>query len=121
LVDANNDTALQANLPAFMIDASHNTKDPLIDLMQSLENISIAYTKALLVDRETLRQAQENNDVVAAEQILQDAFLTDVRPIIAATRVRKNAAIHPVKYFTENNIRAMLTKQRGANTIATGL
>src|SRR4249920_2002084 len=35
----------------WMIDASHNMKDPLEDLIQSLEAIMIAYAQALLVDR----------------------------------------------------------------------
>ena len=37
---------------AWMIDASHNVKDPLEDLMQSLEAIQEAYAKALLVDQD---------------------------------------------------------------------
>jgi L-rhamnose isomerase / sugar isomerase len=121
LVSANNDEALKAALPSFMIDASHNTKDPLVDLIQSLENISVAYTKALLVDRNALHAAQESNNVVVAEQILQDAFLTDVRPLVAEARVRNGAAIHPIKYFIDSDVRANLIAQRGSNTIATGL
>ena len=35
---------------AWMIDASHNIKDPLEDLLQSVEAIMIAYAQALLVD-----------------------------------------------------------------------
>ena len=35
----------------WMIDASHNVKDPLEDLLQSVEAIMIAYAHALLVDR----------------------------------------------------------------------
>jgi L-rhamnose isomerase / sugar isomerase len=121
LVSANNDEALNAALPSFMIDASHNTKDPLVDLLQSLENISVAYTKALLVDRNALHQAQESNDVVAAEQILQNAFLTDIRSLVAEARVRSGAAINPIKYFIDNELRQNLIAQRGSNTIATGL
>jgi L-rhamnose isomerase / sugar isomerase len=121
LVSAHKDEALKAALPSFMIDASHNTKDPLVDLIQSLENISIAYTKALLVDRNALGIAQENNDVVAAEQILQDAFLTDVRILVAEARRRNGAAIHPIKFFLDNKTRQELIKQRGNNTLATGL
>ncbi|MCB0644259.1 MAG: sugar isomerase, partial [Phaeodactylibacter sp.] len=45
---------------AWMIDASHNLKDPLEDLMQSLEAIRIAYAQALLVDTEALQQAQQD-------------------------------------------------------------
>src|SRR6266480_2578313 len=39
---------------AWMIDASHNVKDPLEDLLQSVEAIMIAYAQALLVDRKKL-------------------------------------------------------------------
>ena len=38
----------------WMIDASHNVKDPLEDLLQSIEAIMIAYTQALLIDRTQL-------------------------------------------------------------------
>ena len=37
-----------------MIDASHNVKDPMEDLMQSVEAIKIAYAQALLIDRKAL-------------------------------------------------------------------
>jgi L-rhamnose isomerase/sugar isomerase len=62
-----------------MIDASHNVKDPLEDLLQSVEAIMISYAQALLVDRKALAAAQQNNDVVTAQEILQTAFRTDVR------------------------------------------
>src|SRR5436853_1087930 len=38
----------------WMIDASHNVKDPLEDLLQSVEAIMITYAQALLVDRNKL-------------------------------------------------------------------
>src|SRR4051812_26677523 len=47
----------------WMIDASHNVKDPLEDLLQSIEAIKIAYAQALLVDRAALIEAQQKNDV----------------------------------------------------------
>ncbi|RYF89227.1 MAG: sugar isomerase, partial [Chitinophagaceae bacterium] len=45
----------------WMIDASHNVKDPLEDLLQSVEAIKIAYAQALLVDKKTLVAAQQDN------------------------------------------------------------
>src|SRR6202048_4695601 len=60
----------------WMIDASHNVKDPLEDLMQSVEAIMIAYTQALLVDRKALSNAQRDNDAVRCQEILQHAFRT---------------------------------------------
>src|SRR5215213_2356104 len=55
----------------WMIDASHNVKDPLEDLLQSVEAIMIAYAQALLVDANRLEEAQRTNDVVLAQEILQ--------------------------------------------------
>ena len=48
----------------WMIDASHNVKDPLEDLLQSVEAIMISYAQALLVDRDKLIEAQMNNETL---------------------------------------------------------
>lgn len=121
LVDAAQDKNLPAQAIAYMIDASHNTKDPIADLLQSLENISIAYAKALLVNRKLLHEAQQNNDVVMAEQILQNAFQTDVRSLVAEVRKRNGFAVNPLQCFIENKFRKERIETRGANATATGL
>src|SRR5829696_4108074 len=72
----------------WMIDASHNVKDPLEDLLQSVEAIKIAYAQALLVDTKALESARQKNDVTQAQEILQEAYRTDVRPLIAEARLR---------------------------------
>jgi L-rhamnose isomerase/sugar isomerase len=110
-----------ANDLGWMIDASHNVKDPLEDLLQSVEAIMIAYAQALLVDTKALQDAQENNDVAKAQEILQQAYRTDVRPIIAEARLRSGAAIAPLQLFRENKVREGLIKERGEKTVATGL
>jgi L-rhamnose isomerase / sugar isomerase len=106
---------------AWMIDASHNVKDPLEDLLQSLEAIKIAYSKALLVDRKKLVEAQNNNDVVTAQEILQDAFRTDVRALVAEARLRAGAALNPIAVYRNEKVREQLIKERGSKTMATGL
>ncbi len=105
----------------WMIDASHNVKDPLEDLLQSVEAIMIAYAQALLVDRKALTDAQDNNDVAAAQEVLQHAFRTDVRPLVAEARMRAGGALQPLHLFRQQKLRQQLVAQRGANTIATGL
>jgi L-rhamnose isomerase/sugar isomerase len=106
---------------AWMIDASHNIKDPLEDLLQSVEAIMIAYAQALLVDREKLSEVQNSNDVVAAQEILQTAFRTDVRPLVAEARLRNKGAVDPLSVYRNEKIRKHLIKERGAKTVATGL
>ena len=105
----------------WMIDASHNVKDPLEDLLQSVEAIMIAYAQALLVDREALKQAQLKNDAVAAQELLQAVFRTDVRPLVAEARRRAGGALDPLKVFRDLEVRNELIRKRGAVTVATGL
>jgi L-rhamnose isomerase / sugar isomerase len=106
---------------AWMIDASHNIKDPLEDLLQSVEAIMIAYAQALLVDRKKLSGLQNSNDVVAAQEILQTAFRTDVRPLVAEARLRNKGAIDPLSVYRNEKIREHLIKERGAKNVPTGL
>ncbi|WP_124981023.1 sugar isomerase [Nonlabens xiamenensis] len=106
---------------AWMIDASHNIKDPLEDLIQSLEAIQEAYAKALLVDQQELKAAQMDHDVVKCQEILQQAYRTDVRPLLAAARLKTGGAIHPIESYRSLAVRSTLIKERGKHTTATGL
>jgi L-rhamnose isomerase/sugar isomerase len=105
----------------WMIDASHNVKDPLEDLLQSVEAIMIAYAQALLVDSNALEEAQLSNDVVQAQEILQGAYRTDVRPLVAEARLRGGAALKPLQLYRSLQVRENLIKERGLKTVATGL
>jgi L-rhamnose isomerase/sugar isomerase len=105
----------------WMIDASHNIKDPLEDLLQSVEAIMIAYTQALMVDDSALDEARQNNDVALAQELLQHAFRTDVRAIVAEARLRAGAAIDPLGAYRSLQVRKMLIDERGAVSKATGL
>lgn len=105
----------------WMIDASHNVKDPLEDLLQSVEAILQSYAKALLIDRPALKSAQQNNDITLCQEILQSAFQTDVRPLVAEARLRAGGALDPLKLFRSLEVRQTLIKERGMGTVATGL
>lgn len=106
---------------SWMIDASHNVKDPLEDLLESVEAIMIGYTQALLTDRKKLEMARQENDVAMAQEILQSAFRTDVRAIVAEARIRAGGVLQPLSFFRAQKIRQRLIQQRGATTVATGL
>jgi L-rhamnose isomerase/sugar isomerase len=110
-----------ANDLGWMIDASHNVKDPLEDLLQSVEAIMITYAQALLVERVKLVEAQSYNDVVAAQEVLQHAFRTDVRALVAEARFQAGGAIDPLAVYRNEKVRENLIKERGAKTVATGL
>ena len=105
----------------WMIDASHNVKDPLEDLLQSVEAIMMAYAQALSVDRNALEIAQNENDTVRCQQILQNAFRTDVRALVSEASLRTGGVINPIQVFRNLKVRENLIGERGFKTIATGL
>lgn len=106
---------------SWMIDASHNLKDPIEDLIQSVQAIKLAYVQALLVDSKALEDAQEVHDVAGAQEILQDAFRTDLRPLLAESIRRSGGAIDPIKTFRSLKVRETLIGERGLKSIASGL
>ncbi len=86
---------------AYMIDQSHNIKNPTEAMIQTLENLQHAYAKSLIVDRQKLKAAQQANDTIAAEELLLEAFRTDVSSIIRMARHRKGLPISPLKALRE--------------------
>ena len=104
----------------WMIDASHNVKDPLEDLLQSVEAIMISYAQALLVDRTALNAAQQQNDTVKSQELIQAAFRTDVRSIVAEARLQSGGVLDPLHLFRSLKVRDQLIKERG-RSVATGL
>ncbi len=106
---------------AYTIDQSHNLKDPLEDLLQATEAIQYALAQALCVDRVALAAAQETNDPVMAAEILNGAFRSDVRPLVAEARRRAGAALAPVAVYRAAGYREVKTAERGRHSISTGL
>ena len=92
-------------------------------MLQTVDQLQIAYAKATLVDREALEEYQQSGDVLMAERTLKQAFETDVRPLVAEARRRAGAAIDPVDAFRKSEYRRQVTKARGHAVVArsTGL
>lgn len=71
---------------AFMLDQCHNIEAKIPGQIRSVLNVQEMTARALLVDTDALRVAQEAGDVLAANEIFMDAFYTDVRADLAAWR-----------------------------------
>ncbi len=113
LISGDQDEAQAWDNISWMIDASYNTQDPLVDLIQALESIAIAYAKALLVDRKKLHECQQNGEGSQAQEILQMAYLTDVRPLVCEARVMAGGAAEPLEAYRILMIRNKLVHERG--------
>ena len=105
-------TATTADAIAYMIDQSHNIEGKIEAMVQSVVNIQTAYAKALLVDRESLREAQLAGDVLGAHRVLTDAFETDVRPILRALRAQLGLPADPVEAYRSEGHEERLAQER---------
>jgi L-rhamnose isomerase/sugar isomerase len=99
-------------LPRLTIDQSHNIEAKVEAMVLSVVNLQEAYAKALLVDREALRAAQEAGDVLGGHELLLDAYRTDVREPCAAARAALGAAADPIAALRESGYAARMAEQR---------
>ena len=98
LIDGGLDPAVKMDV-AYMIDESINIKPKIESMIQSVVNVQEAYARALLIDRKALAEAQLKGDVVAAEEMVVQAFRTDVRPLLAVVREEMGLDADPLVAF----------------------
>ncbi len=120
IVDATAEGNANAGRIAYMIDQSHNIEPKIEAMIQSVYNIQIAYTKALLVDRAALRQAQEENSVLGAYRVLQAAYETDVRPLLDEARTRQGLHPDPFVAFEASGYAGRVAQERTEIVTASG-
>lgn len=106
---------------AWMIDQSHNVKPKIQAMIQTVLTCQELFAKALLVDREALALAQDNEDVVGAEQVLRDAFTADVSPLLKQVRKDLGVPADPLKAFRSSGYEAKAAEERNAKREALGL
>lgn len=107
--------------PAYMIDQSHNVTDPIESMLSSAEAITQCYAKALLVDREALRQAQQTNDTMMAFQALRRAYTIDVAPILAKARAEAGGAIDVLATYRASQWRTRKAQERKVVGLGAGI
>jgi L-rhamnose isomerase/sugar isomerase len=97
---------------AYMIDQTHNIEPKIEAMILSLTNLQEAYARALLVDRQTLRNARRSGDVLAAHRILLHAYNTDVRALCAKVREDLGASPDPIAAFRQSGYAEKVTEER---------
>lgn len=102
----------------YMVDQSHNLKPKVEAMIQTATTAQELYTKACLVDRERLQDAQSRMNIIDAENCLKDAFNTDVRELLGEWRKRKNIDPEPLAGYRasgyESRVAAERTERRAA-------
>ena len=103
---------------AYMIDQSHNLKGKIEAMIQTVTVAQELFSKAALVDYPRLVSAQKAADLVQAEACLQDAFATDVRPLIREWRRSKGLPVDPMEAFRASGYLDRITQERAARNLS---
>jgi len=98
---------------AYMIDQCSPLENRIQAVLHSIDSLMVSYAKALIVDREALRESQSRNEIILANRVLVEAFLTDVRPIIYMARMEKGLPLDPVKAYIESGYQEKIERERG--------
>ncbi|HJQ44793.1 MAG TPA: L-rhamnose isomerase [Amycolatopsis sp.] len=103
---------------AFMLDQCHNIEPKIPGQIRSVCNVQEATAKALLVDRDALADAQRSGDVIAANDVVMDAFNTDVRPLLAELRADLGIDPDPLAAYLRSGYQERIIAERAGGNQA---
>ncbi|WP_027344988.1 L-rhamnose isomerase [Hamadaea tsunoensis] len=103
---------------AFMLDQCHNIEPKIQAVIRSVLNVQEATAKALLVDRTALAAAQKAGEVLGANDILMDAYHTDVRPMLRQLREDMGLDPDPITAYRRSGYLERVTAERVGGTAA---
>ncbi len=103
---------------AYMLDQCHNIEKKIPGQIRSVLNVQEMTARALLVDRDALTQAQEDGDVLGANEIFMDAFYTDVRTDLAGWREERGLPADPMRAYLESGHQEQIEADRVGGTQA---
>src|SRR4051794_7950805 len=107
-----NDALAPAAGVNFMLDQCHNIEPKIPGQIRSVMNVQEATAKALLVDRAALAAAQQAGDVLGANNVLMDAYNTDVRPLLAELRESQGLDADPYAAYARSGYQERIARER---------
>jgi L-rhamnose isomerase/sugar isomerase len=96
-----------------MIDQCSSRENRIHAIIHSIDSLQISLAKAMLVDQERLLEYQNDDQIILANRIFNNALiLADVRPIIFEARKNKNLPLDPVDEYLHTGYQAKIEKER---------
>lgn len=105
----------------FMLDQCHNIEQKIPGQIRSVLNVQEMTARALSVDAAALAAAQQAGEVLAANEVLMDAFYTDVRPALADWREQRGLPRDPMAAYAASTYQQEIERTRvGGNQAGWG-
>ena len=101
-----------------VLDQCHNIEAKVPGQIRSVLNVQEAIAKALSLDTDALAVARRDCDVLLANEIMMDAFWTDVRPLLAEHRAAKGLPEDPMRAFLASGYLERIAEERVGGTQA---
>jgi L-rhamnose isomerase/sugar isomerase len=95
-----------------MLDQCHNVEDKIPGQIRSVLNVQEMTARALLLDRAALQTAQAAGDVLGANEIMMDAFYTDVRKELADWRASRGLPREPMAAYAASDYAKRIVNER---------
>lgn len=105
---------------AYALDQCHNIEGKIAPILFSVQNCQEAYAKALCVPRARLAELQQEGNVMAAHQLITDAYKTDVRPLLAQARHEMGVPTDPIAAYWASGYEDKIRSERGVRISAGG-
>lgn len=106
---------------SYVLDQCHNIEAKVPGQIRSILNVQESVAKALLVDQTALKAAQQSGDVLEANDVLMDAYNTDVRPLLVELREEQGLDGNPMAAFKKSGYLAKIAAERvGGNQAGWG-
>ena len=106
---------------SFVLDQCHNIEAKVPGQIRSILNVQESVAKALLVDQDALRSAQQSGDVLEANEVLMDAYNSDVRPLLVELREEQGIDGNPMAAFKKSGYLEKIAAERiGGNQAGWG-
>jgi len=97
---------------SYVLDQCHNIEPKIPAQIRSITNVQEAVAKALLVDADALKKAQLAGDVLGANDVLMDAYNTDVRDLLGELRSEQGLAADPKVAYAKSGYAEKIAAER---------
>ena len=97
---------------SYVLDQCHNIEPKIPAQIRSITNVQEAVAKALLVDHAALKKAQQAGDVLGGNDILMNAYNTDVRGLLDELRSEIGVEADPKSAYARSGYAEKIAAER---------